>query len=149
MSEVKCKEWGFLAVRDMYKPTEIQEALYTCRETGRQLAYNGMMKPAHMFCYINVRELRPGGQNAESLALIGDAIDCDQFTPWHKGKTPKEHEDMVLLQEVDRRNRDAREEDRRLADQRRDEDKRWQQQLESLYEKRHRELRRDGRRCCS
>jgi hypothetical protein len=60
--------------------------------------------------------------------------ECDQYFERKPGRSPKEHDEMKLLQAMEERTERCREEDRR-----------WQHQQEALAETRHQEVRRDAK----
>jgi hypothetical protein len=141
VKDVKCVECGFLAIRDEYDNSTC-EAPPESRQRGIHKSSHGNITPAKFFCYKNCpvfdAPVMPSGRDRnmhsprtenETLKSINNEIDCDLFFTWRPGKSPKEHEEMMLLQEVERR-----------TDQWRQDDLRWQKQQEALAETRHQEL---------
>ena len=154
----KCIDCGFLAIRDHYND-EVREATEHCRATGRHQSSRGNGTPAKFFCYASSPafpayakpgEFRPPPSDrltAEQMAAghpppskptpasilaFGTEVDCCEYCQWRPGKSPKEHEEMSFLQEVEAR-----------SSRWRDEELRWQKQVEAIAETRHQENRRD------
>jgi len=81
--------------------------------------------------------------NCYCLEEINAEHDCPRFVTWLPGNTPKEHEDMTILEQVRAEQQQFREDESRRSEKQRQEDRHFQQQIEALYEKRHQELRDD------
>lgn len=119
MPTVKCRDCGLLAVRDHYD-SSVNEADERVRESGLHKSSTGRATVAGVFCYGGKREFTQeelGGQNAV-VDAINREIDCDAFMVWRRGKSAKEHEEMNLLAEVERRTQAAEERATREAERR-------------------------------
>lgn len=160
---VKCSECGFLAVRDHYNEA-VCETTLDCRTRGQHKSSNGNATAADFFCYRtseSFRSFQPVSERdgiakatnnprVERAQVLTVEIECDSFFRYRPGKSPKEHEEMTFLQEVDSRNATARAEDARLNQQWREEERQlkaasekkdsdWKKQIEALAEVRHQE----------
>jgi hypothetical protein len=126
----KCNECGFLAVRDEYTE-EICESSEFTRSRGMHKSSSGSAVTANLFCYANSHAFPDvsGKADFKKAAAINEEVPCPQFMHWLKGRTPKEHDEMSILQKVEaatqsaraeeiRRQHEWHEEDKRLADAR-------------------------------
>jgi hypothetical protein len=116
---VQCKSCGYIGVRARFTGLTY-EADDRVRKQGVQFVASEPPCAARVFCYANEREFdapKVGGE-ADVLKAIGLELECPSFTKWQRGKTPKEHADMALLDQVQQINRDDKREAERLADKR-------------------------------
>jgi len=154
---VKCKDCGYLAVRDEYN-NNVCEAAELTRNHGQHQSSQGSSTRAKVFCFNNspcfpcitnegpVRQRTTHSKAGEDpvVKCINENVDCARFVPWCPGKSPAEQEKMVSLQEMQRLHAEARQEDVVRQEQWRSDDVKRQQEIEALYEKRHQELRNDA-----
>lgn len=110
---VKCVDCGFLGLRHRMTH-ELVEAPENYRREGyipkdkHQPAYDeAPVCAARAFDFSHLREDR---RQAHDQAR--SERDCIEYIPWMPGRSPKDHAEMRLLQDVEHRNRIAREEDR-------------------------------------
>lgn len=100
---VKCSECGFLAVRNT-KTRTLVEAEFDYRQTGEQpkapLEYvSRKFYSDYPSCFVLAVQLKCEiGESCHS-SKICQAIkldrDCEKFTPWLQGFSPKEHKEML------------------------------------------------------
>ena len=121
---VKCRECGFLAVRD--ELGEVCEATRETREKGTRRDYTGHWGCPSLFCYCGSAAFPSVPRNPIQAiaAAITAAIDCPRWQPWREGKSPKEHEEMGLIEISELRQAQLRHEDREESS-RRDHTTRW------------------------
>ena len=129
----KCSKCGFLALRNVVT-RQLEEAEGSIRTSGRLpilQGCDGYVYSETPICLLRAasfsREMREiGGNRDDARRLIfAKERDCDLFTDWHQGFTPKEHREMLDLREerewrdkIDKRDKDWRENQAR-------EDRRW------------------------
>lgn len=106
----KCSECGFFGLRRV-EDGQIVEAPERVRETGEIIGINDTheRKPA---CSRRMRKFT-NAECAETPALLNaiqQEYSCTVDTPWKPGNSPKEHEEMQLLREVEAKNRAAHQE---------------------------------------
>ena len=96
---VKCRECGFLAVRDQLG--EVCEAARDTREKGSRRDYSGHPGCPSLFCYRGSAAFPavPTNPIQEIAAAIDKEIDCPTHTPWLEGRSPKEHVEMDLIEQ--------------------------------------------------
>lgn len=97
----KCLDCGFLAVRDCYS-NEICEATPRSREKGEFLSSEGKTTPANFFCYQSCKQFPECNsvEKSEKVRRLDLTIKCDKFVSWREGRTPKEHEQMTFMEQV-------------------------------------------------
>jgi len=140
----KCKDCGYLAVRDEYNDTVCEATEFT-RERGLHKSSEGMSTPARLLCFKNSTSFHTGractvetrdaklSQMKLANEQLASEVECKHFRKWMPGRSPKEHEEMSFLEMIDNRTRQWREEDIKRT-----------QAFEALYETRHQELRNDA-----
>jgi len=109
MSEfVQCKNCGYLAVDEPTGGSAV-EAKPRVRERGEHLDSKGKSSPASVHCYLQKRQMHIESPRTgeKVLAVIAEKIECDRFRAYRHGKTPKEHEEMTILDEVKAENRES------------------------------------------
>jgi hypothetical protein len=119
MPPVKCRDCGFLAIRDPFSPNStMTEAYELVRNQGWQNASSGKRTIARLYCYANQKTFANPlvDQPKKIVAEIGQEIECDAFRLWHPGKSPEKHEEMTILERVREENRQAQERAEGLAD---------------------------------
>ncbi len=153
MLKVKCADCGFLTVRDEYNELPC-EATPRTRSTGNHQSSNGKSVSAKLFCgkdnpaFPQPEEIldrgmhNPISQSHPNVQAIQTNIECGDFHRYRPGKTPKEHEEMTILEQVRAENQSARQEDLRRQEEwrkedlqrqekQRAEDVAWRQEVES------------------
>lgn len=132
---VRCSECGLLALTWHHGTFEATEQL---RERG-QLPVDfssGVIGITAAYPVCCGGALDFGGLNCpepkELSAIFQADRECQKFVKWHRGLSPKDHHDMSILEKV-----------RAEQSQWRNEDLRWQKQVEALAETRHQENRSD------
>jgi hypothetical protein len=116
----RCAECGYLAIQR--SDGTVVRASRLVRGTGRTDEPNAPFTTAQFICQKQNREFRFGVPPEEILAEINSEYPCEVFTDWHEAKTPKEHEEMSLLEIVREENRIARADDLERMKQWRKED---------------------------
>jgi hypothetical protein len=98
---VQCKNCGFLAVRDEYDET-VHECTSFTLERAMHKSSKGNSTAAKIFCWKDARQF-----DANDLATYGaihDAmrveIDCRDFMKRLPGRSPKEYEEMSIVERV-------------------------------------------------
>jgi hypothetical protein len=78
----------------------------------------------------NFQKEVPGGSFSREvvLDLIGKTRECDRFVPWQEGRSLKDHEAMILLEEQRRWQTDQRREERQWQEGVNEHNRRWQRQ---------------------
>jgi hypothetical protein len=112
MPRVKCRDCGYLAIRDPFSPNPaMTEAYELVRNQGWQNDSRGKRTIARLYCYAKKRTFANPlvDQPQKIVAEIGQEIECDAFRPWHPGKSPEKHEEMTILETVREENRQAQE----------------------------------------
>lgn len=138
----KCIECGFLGIRSIHSG-DLGEATKQYRETTEPPTGHIPGKPGFrpLFkrspeCYkfaCDLTEEIGGSERPEKiLYVIGAERTCDDFVKWRPNRNPRSHDEMQILEEVDRRNRAAQEEWRKN-------DKQWRDDTEKSIERRHQE----------
>lgn len=139
MSQVRCADCGFLALRKKEDRT-ICEAETEIRRTGQfPVSYGATsaVYESNPLCYAAAAQLSEEVQGKTFLTVIQRERECPAFTVWRHGATPREHADRLhaerteLIAEERKRADEERAEARRREDrehqQRRDEDQKgWQ-----------------------
>lgn len=112
MSEIRqCVKCGLLAIRNV-EDSHVYAADELVRKGGvlpmRQLP--GTREPHRgvslihrsdtLICYVGRPEMRCPPETAHCLPFIIVEHHCPKFVPWLPGKSPKEHEDMTILEQV-------------------------------------------------
>ncbi len=116
---VQCKNCGYIGVRARFTGLTY-EADERVRDQGVQFVATEAPCPARIFCYANERGFAAAPVDGQKMVIeaLGLEIDCRSFTKWQRGKTPKEHAEMALLDRVQQINRDDKREAERVADKR-------------------------------
>lgn len=132
MANVKCADCGYLAVR--HRTTrQLYDAEESLRVNGELpiLDNRGYVYDEWPVCFVraaNFRvEMEDNSATPHRKRVLNQPRECDQFTPWHQGFSPKEHVEMKMLDEQKQWQRDE------AAEQRR-----WQERQTELAEKHHR-----------
>ena len=110
---VKCADCGFLAVRNRYD-FHLDEAGRGYRETG-QAALGRVNEMAHYelhdqqpICFALANDLKVEFDNetkernstVSAFNVLAKGRDCNSFTKWQQGFTPKEHREMLDREEM-------------------------------------------------
>lgn len=142
---IRCKDCGFLSIRDardslVYPADErIRENAVTRNHTFSDGEIFGgaslTILSDRMICYVGYPALADDMHELRhAKTVIHKERECPHFIQWVPGKTPKEHEEMTILERVQAE-----------YSQQRQEERQWQQQVEALAETRHQEQRHDNR----
>ena len=97
----KCSECGFLALRT--PENQILEATRRTRTSGEYIGPNGDRRTASgLFCKgesvaLSTDQIHRANQAETIVKVIGNERDCRRFVPYSEGKSPKEHEERVML----------------------------------------------------
>ena len=99
---VKCADCGYLAVRHR-QTRQLLDAELLLRERGYLLEENpGTGKTVyepHPICFVQKIKFRDKVGASPTEQSLKDAVqniwECDQFTDWKQGFTPKEHREMI------------------------------------------------------
>lgn len=106
-NKVKCSECGFLYLNEVQQGYQV-EAEERFRVRGYQ--WNSDRIPR---CFVRAHNLHSVLENASSrsdensLAIITEERECDQFYPWRNGFTAKEHAHMLEREEERKLNQRA------------------------------------------
>jgi hypothetical protein len=138
---VKCAECGFLSVVDHYTG-DFCEADEKARTTGRYRNSQGKFAIANVRCYKGSpkfcpldEDVWPHGQyydvDPEPLVtLLNEEKDCGElFRKREPGKSPKEHDEMSILEQVEIRNAQQRIDDIARQQHWRDEFAQWRSEF--------------------
>ncbi len=120
MPSVKCAKCGLLAVRDENGNGAL-EAIEAIRKTGILPCRTGSTINAKFFCkrqseafpplvHDPVRSQLSPPENPAVVTLNKDR-ECGVYRLWIPGKTPKEHEEMTIIERIERLNNQMRQED--------------------------------------
>ncbi len=129
---VQCASCGFLALRKC-KTREITEAEMDFRRGGGIPSHgNELVYDDYPLCFVQAVDLRheieqvdtPGGRKQVVLA----SRNCDSFTPWIQGFTPKEHADMKLLEQQQAWNREMAEAERAWRERQEERQQQWRRE---------------------
>ena len=145
---VKCADCGMMAARDKQSvESKVIEATRTARESGYIKHGKTRTSPAHLFCFANSEsfseEIR-GIRNANTAYReihtreLSKEISCDRFIPYMEGRTAAEHEQMNLVEQINRLHEQHRKEDIARQDKH---EERVEQRFDAkmkVYEKHHR-----------
>ena len=102
-STVKCADCGFLALLNI-RTRQLVDVEDSIRAGGGIPSDSaGYFYDERPFCFIRkfnfCDEVGPRADNGARIAVISKQRDCDGFTEWHQGFSPKEHVEMTLLEE--------------------------------------------------
>lgn len=130
--QVKCSDCGFLAMR-MRVSRELVEAEQDLRKSGSYPSLpSGYVHDPYPICFVSHRNFKNEiGSEYHSISGTVTAVqkthDCEHFTKWQQGLTPKEHREMLQLKEE--REWRARQEDadRRWRDEQAEKERRWRE----------------------
>jgi hypothetical protein len=101
----KCADCGYLAVRNIYS-RELQEPEKSYRDCGMQpitlthkmedgkLAIISPYEPIPI-CFMQSKDLQTECNVLKIKSTLQTEWECDDFTEWHQGFTPKEHREML------------------------------------------------------
>jgi hypothetical protein len=130
----KCADCGFLAVRNIYS-RGLEEAEKTFRDTGAQpttvthntdgtLIIIGSYEDEPL-CFMQACNLKKEFYkplNSSVPIVLHEDRECDEFTEWQQGSSPKEHREMMDRKEMLKWQAD-----------REDADKKWREQQEQKH----------------
>jgi hypothetical protein len=119
--KVKCADCGYLAVR-VRRTRLLFDAEQDYRDSGSipSIGNEGIYDPAPI-CFVRAinisAEYKPADGTPERQKIVQKERDCQEFTEWQQGLTPKEHLEMNLLEQQQQRLDKREKEDRnwRLA----------------------------------
>ena len=99
----KCSECGFLCHRDT-TTAELVELHYKTRDAGQVLFthHGGETTRWPVVCFVRERKFPDFQQPTEIMSTITAEIACPKFTPWAHGFSPKEHFQMLQMDEMRR-----------------------------------------------
>lgn len=134
MDKVKCADCGFLAVRH-FETRDLLDAEELLRRDGEMPLQPGTghyIYDPWPICFARVIDFRAALEDNSGSPhrkrVINEGRECNRFTPWIQGLTPKEHVELKI------------EEDRQLWETQRDlDDKLWREKQEEKADQRHRE----------
>ncbi len=109
----KCRDCGLLSVRDMLT-SEPRSADERARNDG-VYASQGKKFVAGFLCRANASNFSGDSSMKSSVAAVESinvSIDCGEFVEWYPAKTPREHEEMTIIERVRAENDAARQESR-------------------------------------
>lgn len=114
---VQCSKCGLLAVRDRQTDKPVEVTLYS-RQEGLQKTIKSECL-AKVFCYKDKRQFdwSQANNGGPVVREINEHIECADYLPWQPGKTPQQHEEMSLLEQVRTETAQNRAEDLRLRQQ--------------------------------
>jgi hypothetical protein len=117
MPLVKCRDCGYLASRIKADNSPV-EAVSRVRDAGQF----SLQESREVLCYRGFSGFPVNGTLTDRPLAVAleKEIACPEFTVWLKGKTPKEHEDMSILEKVRQEYRQSQEDAERKADQKAD-----------------------------
>jgi len=142
----KCADCGFLAVRHI-QTRNLEEVEYESRQEGEILTNRYYRYPVCFVMAVNLRERleeienlpenAPRQQDAygnytwptwEDLVkiLIDNERECELFTKWRQGYTPKEHQEMMDRERRDKFEQEIRKIERDWQERQRKLDRQWQ-----------------------
>lgn len=107
---VRCKDCGYLAVRDQLDVAKVSEATRDYRTQGRQRDSVGGNTPGTPICHIGMRTF----EHRDSPSIVAETsqeFECNGFTPWIEGRSPKAHEEMSFVEQMEARTHQWRAED--------------------------------------
>mgnify|MGYP002625960748 FL=1 len=144
MESVKCKECGYLSVRSA-DDSSVMSASESVRNDGKtrirqtRMHSESIGAPIHvntqdtLICFLGQPEFETDLKELDSpLETIAKARSCLEYRPWIPGKTPQEHEEMSLLEQVRVETAEFRRQEEERRQQWRDEDN--QKHTEQLVE---------------
>lgn len=114
-SMVKCAECGLLTFRDT-STGKARDADERARSSGSYLREKDTLgvDNAKFLCYSGCSSFSGCSESnkpADVVASIKVEIECDSFRKWIPAKTAKEHEEMSIVERVERLNDQRRQED--------------------------------------
>ena len=127
MTTVRCVDCGYLAVRH-FQTRQLVEVEPFMRDSGKHPDIpNSKVDTYDRFpiCFVRAWEIHIGSDTVDSDKFVEDIVtghECDKFTPWHQGHSPKEHWEMKFREEQKEQDRQQREEDKKRDRQWRQED---------------------------
>jgi hypothetical protein len=92
----------------------------------------GTTGPAPVICYKDKRTFAFAGPITPVIvgAALQVELSCEDFVPYRPGKSPKEHEEMTVIEQVRAETRAFQEAADRTAERRHQENLNWQKQVE-------------------
>ncbi len=147
---VKCSECGFLSAKNM-TTRNLEEVEGEFRRSGN--SPNGIMSgkeidyPRHKeypICFVQKYDLidsfeRISGQKpARFLTIINKERECELFTKWQQGFTPKDHREMMDRDKMLKWQTEREEVDRKWREDQRKDDLLWRADQEQKASRRHR-----------
>lgn len=130
----KCIDCGRLGLREQKGERQLREAEKTWRDTGDFSAVP-MLHSAYRTapeCGLNM--LKFSHVPEEIREQINQDRECPEYIKWRPGRTPREHDEMKLLEETEKINKRYRDEDREEARKNREADNARQSAFEARVE---------------
>ena len=129
---VQCKNCGFLALRG--KNGELLESPIDYREQGE---HGIVVTEGRPLCFAMVPALREEAKSVAAdrqkvLEVIRRDRDCQAFTAWQQGFSPKEHRQMLETERLREWQRKVEQEDRAYRDEQRQKDVEYRDRQEAL-----------------
>jgi hypothetical protein len=132
----KCAECGFLSIRDDTGSLRLVDEK-TRKDWNK--AHNVGSDPFPI-CFVMAAPLQSEVGDTclvvKCLAVVGKDRPCQSFTPWQIGYSPREHKEMIEAKELARQQEEARERERQFQEDRRRNDREWQDARDRLQEER-------------
>lgn len=135
---VRCVDCGFLALRKKFERQELVSAPPCFREKGEMpplaavpgIGYRDdfLLEPECHLGVINLKTEATGHARQRYFEVAKRERDCKEFVPLVPGCSLKDHQEMLLLQELRSRQEKWREEDLQ-----------WRKEVEEGIERRHRQ----------
>ena len=133
MGTIKCAECGLLALRQS-ETRDAHEAEQRTRESGHATGFT----ESNPYCFAQAQridkecfELKQTAEYSTNpyagvLAVIQHDRECARFVPWQPGRSPKEHQEMVNAQELQRFQDERQAKDQERQEQRDAAQREWQ-----------------------
>lgn len=140
---VKCKDCGYVGAREFQTRIllEVDEGFREQAERGHVMSNKTLYfgKPICAAMVFNLGSEVAGDGRDDTLAILHMNRNCDVFTSWQQGYSPKEHLDMNLLKEQQAAEQSRREQEQEWQRQCDADDRKWREEQERVAETRHRE----------
>jgi hypothetical protein len=129
---VKCAQCGFLAGQNNVTKglVEVDPRVRKEHKDGQGAIEVRLQHELMPICYVLAADLlveRPGQRPEDAQFVIQRNRDCQRFTSYHQGFSPKEHQEMIQQRELLEWQERRRQEDREWREQQRMEDLEWKE----------------------
>ena len=145
---VHCKDCGFLAIRrkETREIVEVEGQIRHAAEFPGEPMYSKFLVwkdptyESRPLCFAREHHLdvapleREAEHERESrfMVMIGATRDCDSFTPWIQGFTPREHREMLDRKLILDWQEDQAKKDREWRERQADDDRKWREKESAL-----------------